>query len=129
MTGSRKATVILIIAGVCLPLLLLFFASGYDPEASLAWNLHHVETVLRDQYWTPPSVVDETIDHIYLAVRRERAYLGFGSLILKPKIAVRYKYVVLSGIILIVIGTGLIPTTGRDREHRDIVHHHYRTKV
>ncbi|MDD5007353.1 MAG: hypothetical protein PHU49_00955 [Syntrophorhabdaceae bacterium] len=129
MTRQKKATVILILAGICLPLFLLFFVSDYDPRASLTWNLHHMEIVVRDQYWTRPSDLDETIDHVYLAVRRERAYLRFGGLILKPKMAIRYKYVVLFGIVCIVIGTGLIPTARYDGEHGNTIHHHHGTKA
>jgi len=129
MTRQKKVTVILILVGICFPLFLLFFVSDYDPQASLSWNLHHMEIVLRDQYWTRPSDLDETIDHMYLAVRRERAYLRFGGLILKPKIAIRYKYVVLFGIVCIVIGIGLISTAGRDEGYKKVVHHHHGTKT
>lgn len=129
MTRSRKVIVILILAGICLPSFLLFFVSGYDPQASLAWNLHRMEIVLREQRWVRPSDLDETIDRLYLAVRRERAYLRFGGLILKPKIAIHYKYVILFGIICISIGTGLIPTTARDEEQKKVLRHHHGTKA
>lgn len=129
MTRQRKVTVVLILAGICCPLFLLFFVSDYDPQASLSWNLNNMEVVVREQRWVRPSDFDETIDRLYLAVRNERTYLRFGGLILKPKISIRYKYVILFGIICITIGTGLIATAGRDGEHSNAVHHHHGTKI
>jgi len=114
MTRSVKISSSFILAGICSPLFLLFFVTDYDPEASLSWNLNNIEIVVREQRWVRPSDLDETIDRLYLAVRNERTYLRFGGLILKPKISIRYKYVILFGIICITIGTGLIATAGRD---------------
>jgi len=118
MTRSRKVTVILILSGILCPLFMLFFVSGYDQEASLSWNLNHMEIVFREQGWVRPSGLDEAIDCLFLAVRNERAYLRFGGLILKPAISIRYKYVILFGIICITIGTGLMATAGRDEANK-----------
>ena len=113
MTRSVKISSSFILAGICLPFFLLFFVSNYDSQASLSWNLNRMEIVLREQGWVRPSGLDEAIDCFYLAIRNERAYLRFGGLILKPEISIRYKYVILFGIICITIGTGLMATAGR----------------
>jgi hypothetical protein len=129
MIRNRKTPVVLILSGILCPLFMLFFVSGYDPGASLSWNLHHMEIVLKEQRWVRPSGLDEAIDHLYLAVKNERSYLRFGGLILKPKIAIRYKYVILFGIICVSIGIGLIPTAHYDGEHGNTIRHHHGTKA
>jgi len=118
MARSGKVSSSLILAGICLPFLLLFFISNYDAQASLSWNLNHMEIVFREQGWVRPSGLDEAIDCLFLAVRNERAYLRFGGLILKPAISIRYKYVILFGIICITIGTGLMATAGRNEANK-----------
>jgi hypothetical protein len=128
-TRSRKVTGILILAGILCPLFMLFFVSDYDQNASLSRNLHRMEIVLREQCWARPSELDEAIDRLYLAVRRERAYLRFGGLILKPRIAIYYKYVILFGIICISIGIGRIATMDHNEEHKKLLHHHHGTKA
>lgn len=129
MIRNKRVSVVLILAGICFPLFLLFFVSDYDPEASLSWNLHHMEIVLKEQRWVRPSGLDEAIDHLYLAVKNERSYLRFGGLIFKPEITIRYKYVILFGIICVSIGIGLMLTTDRYEEHNKALRHHHGTKI
>ncbi len=129
MTRPRKVSAVLILAGICFPLFLFFFVSNYDPETSLSWNLNRMEIVFKEQRWVRPSGLDEVIDRLHLAVRSERAYLRFGGLILKPEVSIRYKYVILFGIISIAVGTGLIATAGRNVENNKTLHHRRGTKA
>jgi len=108
MSRQRKIAITFILVGVCLPLFLLFFVSGYDPNVSLSWNLANMEIVFRYKHWTKPTEFEETLDNLSAIIMRDR-YHRFGSMILKPKIAIRYKTVILFSLFLIFIGTGLIP--------------------
>jgi hypothetical protein len=115
MSRQRKIAITFILVGVCLPLFLLFFVSGYDPNASLSWNVNYVEIVFRDKHWAKPTEFDETLDNLSGIIMRDR-YHRFGSMILKPKIAIRYKTVILFSIFLIFIGTGLMPLSRKEEE-------------
>ncbi|HOE16151.1 MAG TPA: hypothetical protein PLX02_01885 [Syntrophorhabdaceae bacterium] len=129
MTRPRKVSAVLILAGICFPLFLFFFVSNYDPQTSLSWNLNRMEIVFKEQRWVRPSGLDEALDHLYFVLMRERAYLRFGGLILKPRISIHYKYVILFGIISISIGTGLIATAGRNVENNKTLYRHRGTKA
>jgi hypothetical protein len=108
MSTERQVAIIFILVGMFAPLYLLIFVSGYDAGASLSWNLNHMEIVIRDKYWTKPSELDEMFDNLNFALKKERRYLRFGSMILKPKIAIRYKNVILFNIFFIFVGTGFM---------------------
>jgi len=124
MSTERQIAIILILAGMFAPLYLLIFVSGYDADASLSWNLNHMEIVIRDKYWTKPSELDEMLDNLNFALKKEKRYLRFGSMILKPRIAIRYKHIILFDLFLIFIGTGFLPLSRNGEGHNYSKIHH-----
>jgi len=105
----KQIGIIMMLAGFFMPLYLLFFTSGYDPGSSLTWNLSRMEIVLRDKHWVKPSQLDEIMDHLSIITKKEHMYSRFGNYILKPKIAIRYKHIVLFSLFLVFIGSALMP--------------------
>ncbi|MCX5813331.1 MAG: hypothetical protein NT178_12425 [Proteobacteria bacterium] len=83
-----------------------------------------MEIVIRDKNWTKPSEFDEMLDNLNLALKKERRYFRFGSMILKPRIAVRYKYIILFDLFLIFIGTGFLPLSRNGEGHHYNEFHH-----
>jgi len=124
MSTQRQIAIILILVGMFAPLYLLIFVTGYDAGASLSWNLSHMEIVVRNKEWTKPSGLDETLDNLNLALKNERRYFRFGSMILKPRIVMHYKHVILLNLFLVFVGTGLLPLSrnGEGHHYNEIYH-------
>jgi hypothetical protein len=53
MGRGKKIGVVLILAGLCIPILAMIFASGYKSQQDLIWNIKNTEVV----FWKQTSII------------------------------------------------------------------------
>ena len=112
MQKKRKIGIVLILVGLCIPILSVLFSSTYHPKAGIIWNIKHTEIVIREQ--------SGLIDDLALFCSSNNAisksmYVGW-EYIKKSRIAVPCRYVFALGIGLTAIGIGfvILPKIARD---------------
>jgi len=57
---GRKIGVVLILVGICIPILAMLFASGYNSRQDLIWNVQHTEWV----FWTERVPIPDSFDEL-----------------------------------------------------------------
>jgi hypothetical protein len=92
-----KCGIILILIGMCLPIVSIGFSSKYIPQFGIIRNIQRMEIVLRAEEKLIFS--DEPSD-----------------LFSKSKIAVPYRYVFASGTLLVFVGLGLTVIASTKKE-------------
>jgi hypothetical protein len=64
----KKVGVILILIGICIPILAMLFAQGYDSRRNLISNAQNIETVFWQEISHPPGL-SYRINTIYIPYR------------------------------------------------------------
>jgi hypothetical protein len=113
MTKYKKIGIILILIGICTPLISFVFASGYNPQLGFWWSVTRMNINLWQETVNAPETEHRDIFD-RLAPERQKGFVPVEDLPdeLKPKtidVTVRlpYKYPFSLGIILILGGFGL----------------------
>lgn len=107
MSTTKKIGIILILIGICLPISLLGFASGYHSRVGIIGNIQDMEIVIRKEHspYPPPApikgqknsyfdcIVDKMYDkegsHTSEWCEEYDKYLKS----IKPEISISYKYI------------------------------------
>jgi hypothetical protein len=106
MSKVKKIGIVLILVGICLPVITLGFTSGYSRNAGLIGNIQRMEIVLIPG--EKPSPVPAPPN----APPPERGLLRFDDIPIikpiKPELAIPYKYIFAFGVVLVFAGIGTI---------------------
>ena len=119
---AKKVGVVLILAGFCLPLVLFFFAEGYNGRLGLLWSIPQMDMVLRERQsklMLPSNVTKEYKEFLREQEKKppgKTDYAGYSIWedrlekfrLIIPPIIIPYKYPVAIGIILIFTGIGIV---------------------
>jgi len=123
MSRAKKIGIIFILVGICLPLSLLGFVSGYYPRLGLIGNILLMEIVLRpesqgdifDQIQAPPEAPEPAPefdpDAPMPAPKPGEIITDFKPVKeapVKPKIAIPFKYIFALSVVLVFAGTVII---------------------
>lgn len=110
MSKIKKVGVILIIIGICLPIIFLAFASPYYPNVGLIYNIQTMKIVLREERFTKTEYLGTLEDLKEQKQRPEQPPQEIKVRI--PEKTIPYKYIFAFGVILIFTGIGIIVLSG-----------------
>jgi uncharacterized membrane protein len=119
MSKAKKIGIVLILVGICLPVISLGFASGYYPTRGLIGNIQSMEIILREESYILTPWSEDTIDtgDTGRIIKEEDITNNFEPVPVKSKIAIPYKYIFAVGIVLVFSGIGImvLSNTKQDR--------------
>ena len=113
MSKAKKIGIVLILIGICLPIVSLGFASNYYPRLGLIRNIQMMEIVLRPELLGNNIITDfQPIKEVPPEKKPKELKSNDWEIVkeepIKPKIAIPYKYIFALGVVLIFAGIGII---------------------
>lgn len=104
----KKVAKFLIFGGIFIPIILfLIWGQVYEPEGGLVYNLKNSKIVFRKGV-PKESKVDNNDYNVYEEYERYKEYI-------KKEISIQFKYIVVFGLILIILGFFVMLMGGFER--------------
>lgn len=139
MSKGRKIGIILILFGLSLPLISLGFVSNYVPRAPLILNIQFMEIVFQEAVYKDEDIFDRVARAIKdpnqknqfkkdVSERAKKegkteAQIAWEMIpsqeeVIKPKIAIPYRYIFSFGIVSLFSGIGFIVLSGKRKDEK-----------